>query len=121
MPPFARAALASMLVAVGLDLAACALVDQLKDSMSRMANQDGVDVPDATAGIPARETPKEQAKASTEKRKLEERQRVNVPDKRSNLPEPVAQEPVAQSRPSQPAPSQLSPWPEAPSSGRFSR
>jgi hypothetical protein len=136
----ARGALVSMIVAAGLSLAGCALIDELKDTVSKMASQDGHGreggVPDATGGILPTITPREEAKlptktptgeakkASTEKdrpgRKLQDPPTVKRP---SSVPaEPVTQEPAAQSPPSQSASSQLlTPWPKAPSSGSFSR
>jgi hypothetical protein len=127
----ARTALVSMVVAAGLGLAGCTLIDELKDTVSKMASQDGHkgegDVPDATRfGILATKTPREEAKkASTQKRppagKLQEPHTVKQP---SSVPaEPVTpQESAAQSPPSRSAQSQLpTAWPEAPSTGRFSR
>ena len=126
----------SMVVAVGLSLAGCALIDELKDTVSntvsKMASQDGHgregDAPDVLPTI----TPKEEAKlptqtptgeakkASTEKdrpvRKLQVKRPSSVPA------EPITQEPAVQSAPSQSASSQLlTPWPNAPSLGSFSR
>ena len=135
----ARGALVSMIVAAGLSLAGCALIDELKDTVSKMASQDGHGregyVPDAAGGILPTITPREEAKlptktptgeakkASTEKdwpaRKLQDPPTVRP----SSVPaEPVTQEPAAQSPPSQSASPQLfTPWPKAPSSGSFSR
>ena len=132
----ARGALVSMVVAVGLSLAGCALIDELKDTVSKMASQDGHgregDVPDILPTITPREEAKlptktptgEAKKASMEKdrpaRKLQALPTVKRP---SSVPaEPVTQEPAAPSPPSQSASSQLlTPWPNAPSSGSFSR
>ena len=132
----ARGALVSMIVAAGLSLAGCALIDELKDTVSKMASQDGHGreraVPDATGGIAPTITPREEAKmptktpeakkASMEKdppaRKLQDPPTVTRP----RTTEPVTQESAAQSPPSQSASSQLlTPWPKAPSSGSFSR
>src|SRR5215467_10228632 len=113
----ARGALVSMVVAVGLSLAGCALIDELKDTVSKMASQDGHgregDVPDILPTITPREEAKlptktptgEAKKASTEKdrpaRKLQDPPTVKRP---SSVPtEPVKQEPAAQSPPSQSA------------------
>ena len=125
-----------MIVAAGLSLAGCALIDELKDTVSKMASQDGHGreraVPDATGGIAPTITPREEAKlptktpeakkASMEKdppaRKLQDPPTVTRP----RTTEPVTQESAAQSPPSQSASSQLlTPWPKAPSSGSFSR
>ena len=128
----ARGALISMIVAAGLSLAGCALIDELKDTVSKMASQDGHgrerDVPDILPTITPREEAKlptktptgEAKKASTEKdrpvRKLQVKRPSSVPA------EPITQEPAVQSAPSQSASSQLlTPWPNAPSSGSFSR
>jgi hypothetical protein len=128
MQACARAALVSMLAAAGLGLAGCALIDELKDTVSKMGSQDGqeVDVRDATGGILPTKSPTEEAKkASTEQappaRKLEEPHTVKRPN--SVPAEPVTpQEPAARSPPPQLAPSQLpTPWPQAPSPGTFSR
>src|SRR6516164_4594215 len=99
----ARGALISMIVAAGLSLAGCALIDELKDTVSKMASQDGQgregDVPDATGGILPTKTPRGEAKkTSTEKdrpaRKLQDPPTVKRP---SAAPaEPVTQEPAAQ-------------------------
>ena len=135
----ARGALVCMIVAAGLSLAGCALINELKDTVSKMASQDGHgrerDVPAATGGIlPTiaqreeaklpRKTPTGEAKkASTEKdrpaRKLQDPPTVGP----SSVPaKPVTQEAAAQSPPSQSAASLLlTPWPKAPSSGSFSR
>ena len=134
----ARGALVSMIVAAGLSLAGCAFIDDLKDTVSKMASQDGHGreraVPDATGGIAPTITPREEAKlptktpeakkASMEKdppaRKLQDPPTVKRPS--SATTEPVTQEPAAQSPPSQSASSQLlTPWPKAPSSESFSR
>jgi len=134
----ARGTLVSMIVAAGLSLAGCALIDELKDTVSKMASQDGHgrkgEVPDAAGGILPTITPREEAKlptktptgeakkASMEKdrpaRKLQDPPTVTRP----RTTEPVTQESAAQSPPSQSASSQLlTPWPKAPSSGSFSR
>ena len=135
----ARGALVSMIVAAGLSLAGCALIDELKDTVSKMASQDkhGREgyVPDATGGIRPTIMPREEAKlprktptgeakkASTQKdrpaRNLQDPPTVGP----SSVPaKPVTQEAAAQSPPSQSASSQLlTPWPKAPSSGSFSR
>src|SRR5262249_19667435 len=132
----AQGALVSMVVAVGLSLAGCALIDELKDTVSntvsKMASQDGHgregDVPDILPTITPREeaklptkTPTGEAKrASTEKDRPARKLQVKRP---SSVPaEPVTQDPAGQSPPSQSASSQLlTPWPNAPSSGSFSR
>ena len=136
----ARGALVSMIVAAGLSLAGCAFIDDLKDTVSKMASQDGHgregDVLGATGGSLPTITPREEAKlptkmptgeakkASMEKdrpaRKLQAPPTIKRP---SSVPaEPVTQEPAAQSPLSQSASSQmLTPWPKAPSSGSFSR
>jgi hypothetical protein len=129
MQGFARAALVSLVVAAGLSLAGCALIEiELKDSVSKLTSQDRHegDVPDVTGGILPTKTPGEEANNASEKRPpartLQEPHTVNLPNKRSVPAEPVTQEPIAQSPPSQSAPSQLPTlWPEAPSPGRFSR
>ena len=131
MHAYTRGALVSMVLAASLGLAGCALIDELKDTVSKMASQDGHEggVPDATGGILPMKTPREDAKASTEKdpraRKLQEPHTVKLPNKPpTSVPtEPARpQEPAAQSAPSQSAPSRLpAPWPEAPSPGSFSR
>ena len=136
----ARGALVSMIVAAGLSLAGCAFIDDLKDTVSKMASQDGHgregDVLGATGGSLPTITPREEAKlptkmptgeakkASMEKdrpaRKLQDPPTVKRPS--SATTEPVTQEPAAQSPPSQSASSQLlTPWPKAPSSESFSR
>jgi len=110
-----------MAVAAGLGLAGCTLIDELKDTVSKMASQDGHE----GEGL-ATKTPREEAKkASTQKRppagKLQEPHTVKQP---SSVPaEPVTpQDSAAQSQPSRSAQSQLpTAWPEAPSTVRFSR
>src|SRR6516225_2765748 len=132
----ARGALVSMIVAAGLSLAGCALIDELKDTVSKMASQDGHGreraVLDATGGIAPTITPREEAKLPT---KTPEAKKASMekdrPARKSQDPptvtrprttEPVTQESAAQSPPSQSASSQLlTPWPKAPSSGSFSR
>jgi hypothetical protein len=136
----ARGALVLMIVATGLNLAGCAFIDELKDTVSKIVSQDGHgregDVPDATGAILPTIMPREEAKlptktptgqakkASMEKdrpaRKLQAPPTIKRP---SSVPaEPVTQEPAAQSPLSQSASSQmLTPWPKAPSSGSFSR
>jgi hypothetical protein len=119
-----------MVLAASLGLAGCALIDELKDTVSKMVNQDdhegGVPVANKD-GILSMKTPGEEAnKASTEKgppaRKLHEPHTVKLPNKPpTSVPaEPV--EPAAQSAPPQSVPSQLpTAWPEAPPPGSFSR
>jgi hypothetical protein len=112
-----QVALVSMIVAVVLSLAECALIDELKDTVSKMASQDGHgregDVPDSADGILPTITPREEVKLPT---KTAFKRPNSVPA------EPVTQDPAAQSAPSQSASSQLlTPWPKAPSSGSFSR
>ena len=120
-----------MVLAVSLGLAECALIDELKDTVSKMVGQDEHEggVPVATKdSLLSMKTPGEEAnKASTEKgplaRKLHGQHTVKLPSKppTSGPAEQVTpKEPAAQSAPSQSAPSRLpSPWPEPPSAGSF--
>ena len=130
MHAYTRGVARLMVLAASLGLAGCALIDELKDSVSKMVSQDehGGGVPLATKdGILSMKTPGEEAnKASTEKgppaRKLHEPHTVKLPNKPpTSVPaEPV--EPATQSVPLQSVPSQLpAAWPEAPSPGSFSR
>ena len=127
MHVYTRGAARLMVLAASLGLAGCALIDELKDTVSKMVSQDEHEggVPVATKdGILSMKTPGEEAnKASTEKgppaRKLHEPHTVKLPNK---PPTSVPAEPVVQSTPSQSAPSQLpTAWPEAPPPGSFSR
>jgi hypothetical protein len=133
MHAYTRGAARLMVLAASLGLAGCALIDELKDTMSKMVSQDEYEggVPVATKdGILSMKTPGEEAnKAPTEKgplaRKLHGPHTVKLPNKPpTSVPaeQVTPQKPAAQSAPSQSAPSRLpSPWPESPSPGSFER
>ena len=121
------------------NLAECASIDELKDTMSRwfasdkfLGGHEGAfsdDVSNATDRIPPDNMLREDANKVSKKkehpaRKLQRPQTVELPNKPPSLvPEAVTpQGAAAQSTPSQPAPLRLhTPFPEAPSSGTFSR
>ena len=90
-----------MVLAASLGLAGCALIDELKDTVSKMVSQDGHEggVPDTTGGILPTKTPRQDAKASTEKdpraRKLQEPHTVKLQNK---PPTPVPTEPARPAR-----------------------
>ena len=121
-----------MVLAASLGLAGCALTDELKDTVSKMASRDeyegGFLSPDATGSIlPMKTRGQEANNASTEKGppagKLHGPRTVKLPNKPpTSVPaeQVTPKEPAAQSAPSQSAPSRLpSPWPEPPSAGSF--
>jgi hypothetical protein len=135
----ARVALVSMVVCASLDLAGCASIDELIDTVSRWFASDNLGgregalpdgVPDATDRIPPETMLREDANKTSKKkdqlaRKPQQPQTVERPNK---PPASVPAETVtpqgadAQSMPPQPAPVPLdTPWPQAPSAGTFSR
>jgi hypothetical protein len=131
MQAYTRGAARLMVLAASLGLAGCALIDELKDTVSKIVSQDEHEggVPVATKdGILSMKTPGEEAnKASTEKgppaRKLHGPHTVKLPNKPpTSVPAEPIVEPAAQSAPSHSAPLHLpTPWREAPPPGSFSR
>jgi hypothetical protein len=127
MRVFARLVLVSVIVASGLGLVGCTLIDELQDTVSKLTSLDthAEKVPDATGSIPAKTPPTSEAtKASIPEkrspaREMREPRTARLPTKQpSSTPAQLSQEAAAP--PSQSAPS-LSPWPKAPAPGNFSR
>jgi hypothetical protein len=126
---FARLVLVSMIVASGLGLVGCTLIDELQDTVSKLTSLDthAEKVPDATGSIPAKTPPTNEAtKASIPEkrspaREMREPRTARLPTKQpSSAPAQPAISQEAAAPPSQSAPS-LSPWPKAPAPGNFSR
>ena len=130
----ARVALVSMVVCASLDLAGCASIDELKDTVSRWFASDNLGgregalpdgVPDATDRIPPETMLREDAnKTSRKKDQLARKPKQPQIKPPASVPaETVTPQGVeAQSTPPQPAPVRLdTPWPQAPPAGTFSR
>ena len=130
----ARVALVSMVVCASLDLAGCATIDELKDTVSRWFASDNLGghegalpdgVPDATDKNPPETMLREDAnKTSRKKDQLARKSKQPQIKPPASVPaETVTPQGVdAQSTPPQPAPVLLdTPWPQAPSAGTFSR
>jgi hypothetical protein len=116
----ARLALVSMVVSAGLGLAGCSSINELKDTVSRWFASDNLGghegaLPDGVSD----------ARKDQPARKSQQPQTVERPNKPpASVPAATVtpQGADAQSTPTQPAPVRLdTPWPQAPSSGTFSR